>query len=130
MDTKRIIPWLLLACLIVTGLCADTPVQTDQNSGFRDVATPSFDVGPMAKVSVGGLLPGGCKGFYLYAYGGPLAVGPTSDLASDTSMPLGVVVSSGSYLVWTGLSPDSGLVPNIYAISNSTATVTCKLICW
>ena len=118
---------VILLVLISSVVCADPGVQTDKNIGFIDVATPSFDVGPTVQVNVGALLPYNTKGFTLYSYGGPVVLGPTTDLASGT-VPTGLVIASGSYITWSGL--DVTTTKNIYAISNSTATATCKLLCW
>lgn len=73
------------------------------NFGFKEVATPSFDINATTQVELNDYLPVGTIGFELRAKSGGFVIGHADNVATGTNR-IGRLVSEGESFVWNGLA--------------------------
>jgi hypothetical protein len=125
--------WLALALVLLAfspPAFSDNPVQIDQSRGFRDIATPTFQVASSTATNIGLLIPSGAKGFFLYSFNGKTVVNSAADLQTGSTFT-GIEIASGSYMAFSGLNPDGpAALLDISAKANGVNQTDCRLICW
>lgn len=93
------------------------PVQC--NFGYKEVATPSFDINAVTAVDLSSYLPAETIGFEIRAKVGAIVIGHADNIATGTSR-IGRLISEGETFTWNGLA---GTFNGVIISNTGTATV-------
>ena len=93
------------------------PVQC--NFGYKEVATPSFDINEVTAVALSSYLPAETIGFEIRAKVGAIIIGHADNIATGTDR-IGRLISEGESFTWNGLA---GTFDGVIISNTGTATV-------